>query len=207
MDTSHKKAGLSPGNALLKRSFDFVFSLLGITATWWLMVISWALATADTGQNGFFTQTRVGRNGKLFRVLKIRTMRDNATVNTTVTTSSDSRITYLGRLFRKTKIDELPQLLNVLLGHMSFVGPRPDVPGFADRLGPEDSTVLTIRPGITGPATLKYKNEEQMLSEQDDPETYNSDVIFPDKVRINKQYIENYSFRKDLIYIWKTVIG
>jgi lipopolysaccharide/colanic/teichoic acid biosynthesis glycosyltransferase len=106
---------------------------------------------------------------------------------------------------RKWKIDELPQLINVLLGRMSFVGPRPDVAGFADRLTGEDRMILSVRPGITGPATLKYHDEEKLLARQQDPEKYNRDVIWPDKVRINKRYILEYSFSKDMQYIWETV--
>jgi lipopolysaccharide/colanic/teichoic acid biosynthesis glycosyltransferase len=152
-------------------------------------------------------QDRVGRNGKTFKVIKVRTMRPVQGVETVVTTDQDPRITRLGRFWRKTKIDELPQLINVLKGDMSFVGPRPDVPGFADRLVGDKRLVLSIRPGITGPATLKYRDEEQILMGVEDPETYNREVIFPDKVRINLEYIREYSFWKDLKYIWVTVFG
>jgi lipopolysaccharide/colanic/teichoic acid biosynthesis glycosyltransferase len=123
----------------------------------------------------------------------------------TVTTASDQRVTRVGRMMRRAKIDELPQLYNVLLGQMSFVGPRPDVPGFADKLAGEDRVILTMRPGITGPATLKYRNEEEILASVDDPETYNRDVIFPDKVRLNRQYVQNWSFSQDIWFIWRTV--
>jgi lipopolysaccharide/colanic/teichoic acid biosynthesis glycosyltransferase len=198
---------LSPVQALGKRVFDFCVSLLGLGLTFWVILPAWLLATLDTRKNGFFTQDRVGRDGRIFRVIKIRTMRDVPGVKTTVTTEKDQRITSLGRFWRKTKIDELPQLINVLKGDMSFVGPRPDVPGFADRSVGEERLLLSIRPGITGPATLKYRNEEQILMEVDDPEKYNREVIFPDKVRINLKYIREYSFWKDLKYIWKTVFG
>lgn len=113
----------------------------------------------------------------------------------------------LGRLFRRLKIDELPQLWNVLVGDMSFVGPRPDVPGFADRLEGRERLLLSIRPGITGPATIKYRNEEEILERQSDPETYNREVIWPDKVRINLEYIANWRMADDLKYIWQTVVG
>ena len=126
---------------------------------------------------------------------------------TTVTTDNDPRITPLGKLFRKTKIDELPQLLNVLVGDMSLVGPRPDVPGFADKLEGEDRIILSVRPGITGPATLKYRNEEEILAAQEDPERYNLEVIYPDKIKINREYVEHYSFAKDLRYILHTLTG
>jgi lipopolysaccharide/colanic/teichoic acid biosynthesis glycosyltransferase len=165
------------------------------------------LARIDTKLSGFFTQTRVGKDGRLFRVIKIRTMRNVPGIGTSVTTSSDPRITRIGGLFRRTKIDELPQLINVFLGHMSFVGPRPDVPGFADRLKGDDRIVLSIRPGITGPATLKYRDEEALLYAQPNPEQYNAKVLFPDKVRINREYIQNYRFLSDLKYILQTVVG
>lgn len=202
-----KQAGLSLGDAFIKRSFDIGLSLLGLLATGWIIIIAWILSTLESRRNGFFTQHRVGRNGWIFRVIKIRTMRTKPGIDTTVTASGDPRITTLGRFFRKTKIDELPQLINVLLGQMSFVGPRPDVPGFADCLDGDDNIILSIRPGITGPATLKYRDEEQLLARQEDPDAYNRDVLFPDKVRVNKAYIENYSFSRDLYYIWKTIAG
>jgi lipopolysaccharide/colanic/teichoic acid biosynthesis glycosyltransferase len=202
-----KKIFLSPVQALGKRVFDFCVSLLGLGLTFWIILPAWLLATVDTRKNGFFMQDRVGRNGKTFKVIKVRTMRPVQGVETVVTTDQDPRITRLGRFWRKTKIDELPQLINVLKGDMSFVGPRPDVPGFADRLVGDKRLVLSIRPGITGPATLKYRDEEQILMGVEDPETYNREVIFPDKVRINLEYIREYSFWKDLKYIWVTVFG
>jgi lipopolysaccharide/colanic/teichoic acid biosynthesis glycosyltransferase len=134
-------------------------------------------------------------------------MRSARSGGTTVTTAADTRITPLGRIFRRWKLDELPQLFNVLTGQMSLVGPRPDVPGFADRLKGKDRLLLTVRPGITGPATLKYRREEQLLAAVPDPESYNRDVIFPDKVAINVNYVRTWSFRKDLGYIWETIAG
>lgn len=124
---------------------------------------------------------------------------------TTVTTANDPRVTRWGRFWRMTKIDELPQLINVLKGDMSLVGPRPDVPGFADHLEGDDRIVLSVRPGITGPATLKYRKEEEILAGVDNAEAYNREVIFPDKVRLNREYVQNWSFSKDLWYIWRTV--
>ncbi|WP_026279234.1 MULTISPECIES: sugar transferase [unclassified Thioalkalivibrio] len=198
-------SGLSLPEAALKRGFDVLGAAVGLALTFWLIALAWVLATIDTRQNGFFVQERVGRHGRVFRVVKIRTMRPSRVHTTTVTTGHDPRITPLGRFFRRTKIDELPQLINVLLGQMSFVGPRPDVPGFADALEGEDRLVVSVRPGITGPATLKYRDEESMLAAVEDPEAYNHEVIFPDKVRINREYVQNWSFRKDLGYIWRTV--
>ncbi|OOC47833.1 sugar transferase [Thioalkalivibrio versutus] len=199
------REGLSNGQAALKRGFDVFGAAVGLGLTFWLIALAWLAATVDTRANGFFTQQRVGRNGRVFRVIKIRTMRVGTGLDTTVTTGHDPRITPLGRLFRRAKIDELPQLINVLLGQMSFVGPRPDVPGYADALEGEDRVILTVRPGITGPATLKYRDEETLLAGVDDPECYNREVIFPDKVRINREYVQQWSLRKDLGYIWRTV--
>ena len=197
--------GLSTGQAVVKRSFDFVVALFGLLVTWWLIFLAWIAASIDTRSNGFFIQKRVGRNGTIFKVVKIKTMRPVDSFDTTVTRRGDPRITPLGVFFRRTKIDELPQLWNVLVGHMSFVGPRPDVPGFADALQGEERAMLSIRPGITGPATLKYRNEEELLATQDAPEAYNHDVIWPDKVQINLEYIRNWSLRRDIHYILATV--
>ncbi len=152
-------------------------------------------------------QRRVGRNAKIFNVIKIRTMKPVVNLNINVTTSDDIRITTLGKLLRKAKIDELPQLVNVLLGQMSFVGPRPDVPGFADKLEGEDRAILSVRPGITGPATLKYRDEEKLLASVNDPETYNNEVIYPDKVKINLAYIKNYSLSSDIKCILSTILN
>lgn len=199
--------GLTMMASFQKRSFDLLISFVGLLLLWWLILLSALLASFDTGMNGFFTQQRVGRYGKIFKVIKIRTMKVILDIDTTVTTTGDARITTLGKFFRKTKIDELPQLINVFLGQMSFVGPRPDVPGFADMLEGEDRLILSIRPGITGPATLQYHNEEDLLDTVDDPETYNREVLFPDKVRINLEYIKNYSLLSDIKYIVATVFG
>lgn len=205
---------LSSRQAIAKRLFDVVLSLIGLLLTGWVIVLAWILASLSTGANGMFSQWRVGLGGRLFRVYKIRTMRPQSIASeseqddeswSTVTTASDQRVTRVGRMMRRAKIDELPQLYNVLLGQMSFVGPRPDVPGFADKLVGEDRVILTMRPGITGPATLKYRNEEEILASVDDPETYNRDVIFPDKVRLNRQYVQNWSFSQDIWFIWRTV--
>lgn len=174
---------------------------------WWLILLAALLARIDTGENGFFTQRRVGRYGKIFKVIKIRTMRTVSDIDTSVTTSNDSRITTIGHFFRKTKIDELPQLINVFVGDMSFVGPRPDVPGFADKLTGDDRVVLSVRPGITGPATLQFRNEEMLLAEVENPEQYNNKIIYPEKVRLNKDYINNYSILKDIRYILATLLG
>lgn len=153
-----------------------------------------------------FTQKRVGRGGRLFTMYKFRSM----TVGhggSSVSVAGESRITPLGAKLRRYKLDELPELWNVLVGDMSFVGPRPDVPGYADNLTGDDREVLRLRPGITGPASLKYRNEEEMLVRYPDPQRYNDEVIFPDKVRINRYYLHHYSFVKDIQMILCTVFG
>lgn len=200
-----KSYQISVFNRILKRSFDIVFSLLGLLLTWWIILIAFFIAMIDTKSNGFFMQDRVGRHGKIFKVIKIKTMRSIKNYTSTVTTVNDVRITKSGKFFRKTKIDELPQLINVFLGQMSFVGPRPDVPGYADNLQGEDRMILEVRPGITGPATIKYRKEEEILARQSFPEKYNKEIIYPDKVRINKEYIQNYSLSKDIKCILQTI--
>lgn len=188
-----------------KRSFDIFFSFLGLVLFSPFILVGYLIAFLSTGKDGFFRQRRVGLNGKSFNVIKLRTMKDMPGIDTSVTTRKDPRITRGGALLRKFKIDEIPQLWNVLVGEMSFVGPRPDVPGFADKLKGENRVILSIRPGITGPATIKYKNEEKILSNQENPDKYNLEVIWPDKVKINREYVENYSFFKDIYYIFKTI--
>lgn len=196
--------GLSPAQQAVKRAFDVVVAALLLAATWWIIVLALVSASVDTRAAGLFQQTRVGKDGKLFNVYKVRTMRVTQEPGTSVTTRHDARITRLGALFRRLKIDELPQLWNVLVGDMSLVGPRPDVPGFADRLTGEDQLLLSVRPGITGPATLAYRDEEVLLAAQADPETYNREVIYPHKVKLNLEYIRNYNLLKDIHYLYKT---
>ena len=191
----------------VKRGFDIIMSLCGLIVTAPIILCAFIIASLETRSNGLFSQIRIGKQGKPFRIYKIKTMRQLAHINTSVTTSNDARITQSGVLFRKTKIDELPQLWNVLIGKMSFVGPRPDMPGYADKLQGSDRLMLSIRPGITGPASIKYKNEEALLAQQDDPQTYNDNVVWPDKVRINLDYIRHYRFSDDIKYILKTITG
>ena len=191
----------------LKRGFDIIISIIALLLTCWIILIVCIIVTIYSRQNGIFTQNRVGRNGRMFKLLKIRTMRNVPNINTNVTTGDDPRITSFGRLLRKTKIDELPQLLNVLLGDMSLVGPRPDVSGFADQLIGEDRIILSLRPGITGPATLYYRNEEEILMKQKDPEHYSREVIWPNKIRMNLNYIRQWSFLGDIRYILQTMRG
>lgn len=196
---------MSPAQRFTKRAFDLALALPGLVVSAPVIAIAAMLARRDTGASGIFRQQRIGRHGRSFTVYKIRTMR--AVEGTSVTTVGDARITPLGAKLRRWKIDELPQLWNVVKGDMSFVGPRPDVAGFADVLTGEDRVVLELRPGITGPATLKYRNEEQLLASAQDPEAYNREVIWPDKVAINREYLANYSLARDIAMIWQTVAG
>lgn len=205
MAMNNARQGLSFVDSLIKRTFDIFFSALGLCLFWWLIIVAAFLARMNTGENGFFLQERVGQFGKIFSIIKIRTMILADDKKSTVTTSEDSRVTSLGKFFRKTKIDELPQLINVLFGQMSFVGPRPDVPGFADVLERDDRIILCLKPGITGPATLAYRNEEELLASVDNPEEYNRKVIFPNKVRLNKEYLLHYTLLKDVEYIIRTL--
>lgn len=196
---------MSPTQAALKRTIDVGVAAMGLFCLSPLIVVAIILARRDTGASGLFRQRRIGRDGEPFTVLKIRTMR--AVAGTTVTSGNDARITPLGAQLRRWKIDELPQLWNVLKGEMSLVGPRPDVPGYADRLTGEDRVVLKLRPGITGPATLKYRMEEALLAAQADPQKYNDEVIWPDKVTINRSYYLDYKLRDDFRYLWRTFAG
>jgi lipopolysaccharide/colanic/teichoic acid biosynthesis glycosyltransferase len=199
--------GLTRRDAFVKRVFDVFAAGAGLLAFGWLILIGAAVSALAHGGSGFFVQRRVGRHGRTFPLVKLMTMRRVSGPVTSVTTRGDPRITATGRVLRRTKIDELPQLLNVLAGHMSMVGPRPDVPGFADQLQGPARIVLSVRPGITGPATLAYRDEEVLLAAQNDPERYNREVVYPDKVRINREYIEAYRFWRDLAYLWRTVAG
>ena len=167
-------------------------------------MLAWIIARIDTGQSGFFTQDRIGRHGRPFRIRKIRTMKPVAGFITTVTTDKDPRITRIGRVLRRMKIDELPQLYNVLIGDMSIVGPRPEVRSYVDLLSDDDRVILTVRPGITGPASLKYRDEAALLARVADPEQYNREVLYPDKIRINRAYVQNLSLIADAGYVWQT---
>ena len=191
---------------LIKRIFDLIFSIIGLFFLSCLIFLAWFLASIDTRSNGFFFQQRVGKDGKLFKIIKIKTMIPSDQVST-ITTSKDTRITRLGSFWRKTKIDELPQLINVLLGQMSFVGPRPDVPGYADRLNGKAKIILSVRPGITGPGSLAFRNEEEILACQENPKQYNDEIIYPEKIRLNIEYIENWSLFQDVKYIYQTIFG
>ncbi len=191
---------------VVKWLFDRLFSLLGILLLLPLGIIISIFIKCKDGGDVFFSQERVGRNGKIFKIRKFRTMTMDSS-GSSVTVAGDSRITPWGAVLRKYKLDELPQLWNVLIGEMSFVGPRPDVPGYADKLQGEERDILRMRPGITGPATLKYRNEDELLANVDNPERFNDEVIYPDKVRINLNYYRYYSLKTDLYIIFATLLG
>lgn len=192
---------------LNKFLFDRVVSFFGLLFLWPMLAIVWCLIRIKMpGGPAFFIQKRVGQHGKLFTMFKFRSM-TVAHGGSSISVAGESRITPLGARLRKYKLDELPELWNVLIGDMSFVGPRPDVPGYADKLQGGDREVLKLKPGITGLASLKYRNEEELLAKQPDPKRYNDEVIFPDKVRINRAYIQHWSFWLDIKIILYTILG
>ena len=190
----------------LKRLFDILASFFGLIILWPVLLVVAILIKIKKPGPVFFTQKRVGQHGKLFTLVKFRTMSDNHGGNT-ISVKGESRITPLGAILRNYKLDELPELWNVLKGEMSFVGPRPDVPGYADKLVGDDRNVLLLKPGITGPASMKYANEEEILAQQTNPVKYNDEVIYPDKVRINLEYLKHQNFWLDLKIIVYTVLG
>lgn len=206
---------------ILKYLFDRLVALVGLLFLWPVLVVVAVLVKVKMpGGPVFFVQERVGKDGRIFKCHKFRTMRMNHN-GSSVSVAGDSRITPLGAVLRHYKLDELPELWDVLVGNMSFVGPRPDVPGYADKLVGADRDVLKLRPGITGPATLKYRLEDEMISEyvasrqasgdtrpmQEIATEYNDTVIYPDKVRLNCYYYRHYNFLKDIEMIFATVLG
>lgn len=191
---------------MTKWIFDRLAALLGLAMLWWLLALVAVAIRVRMPGPVLFRQKRVGRGGRLFTMVKFRTM----TVNhggSSVSVAGESRITPLGAWLRRWKLDELPELWNVLRGDMSLVGPRPDVPGYADMLEGSDRDMLRLRPGITGPASLKYRNEEEMLAAVADPQRYNDEVIFPDKVRLNLIYLHEHTLMGDLRLIVATLTG
>lgn len=189
----------------MKFLFDRLVSFVGlICLSPVLLVVAILIKIKMPGGPAFFTQKRVGRNGKLFTMYKFRSMTVSHS-GSSISVAGESRITPLGAVLRKYKLDELPELWNVFVGDMSFVGPRPDVPGYADKLQGEDRLILKLRPGITGPASLKYANEEEILAQVANPQQYNDEVIFPDKVKINLNYYYNHTFIGDIKLIFQTV--
>ena len=203
-----------------KPIFDRTIALIGLLVIWPFLLVIALLVKVKIGSPIFFVQNRIGKDGKPFRMHKFHTMREDDNMSP-VTMAGESRITPLGAKLRKYKLDELPELWDVLIGKMSFVGPRPDVPGYADQLQGDDRDMLRLRPGITGPASLKYRDEENLIAEyvkqaktQGDPRSeqdialwYNDNILWPDKVRINCYYYRHYSFMKDIQMIFCTVLG
>lgn len=205
----------------LKYLFDRLVSLIGLVCfSPIFLVVAILIKVKMPGGPVLFVQDRVGKDGKLFHCHKFRTMQVHHN-GATVSVAGDSRITPLGAKLRHYKLDELPGLWDVLIGNMSFVGPRPDVPGYADQLQGDDRDVLKVRPGITGPATLKYRREDEMIADyvaqrqaqgdnrpmQEIATEYNDQVIYPDKVRLNCYYYRHYSFVRDIHMILATVLG
>lgn len=190
----------------IKFIFDRVMALIGLLFLWPVLLVVAILIKIKMPGDVLFVQERVGKDGKLFRCHKFRSMTTDHH-GSSVSVAGEARITPLGARLRKYKLDELPELWDVFIGNMSFVGPRPDVPGYADKLQGADRIILSLRPGITGPATLKYRNEEVLLATVENPQQYNDEVIYPDKVRLNRYYAEHYSFLKDIQMIVCTVLG
>jgi lipopolysaccharide/colanic/teichoic acid biosynthesis glycosyltransferase len=183
---------------LLKRFFDFFFALLFLILFSWLILLLCIIAFLDTKENGFFIQERIGQFGTKFDIYKIRTMR-------LPKESTRLYVSKTGKFIRKHKFDELPQLINILKGEMSFVGPRPDITGYYDLLDGENVKVLNLKPGLTCAASLKYFNEDELLEKHINPLEYNDKIIFPDKVKMNLDYYYRRSFWKDIVIIWKTL--
>ncbi|AUC74753.1 sugar transferase [Olleya sp. Bg11-27] len=177
-----------------KRFNDFLFAIILLVLFSWFILILIIIASLDTRSLGIFTQSRIGYLKKPFIIYKIKTFQDNHTISK------------IGAFLRQYKLDESPQLFNVLIGHMSFVGPRPDISGFADTLKSEESIILTVKPGVTGPATLYFRKEEKLLAKQNNPEDYNTSVIWPKKVELNIKYVKELSFKKDIYYLVKTFL-
>ncbi|MFA5620089.1 MAG: sugar transferase [Weeksellaceae bacterium] len=188
---------------ILKTFFDYLLALLLLPVLLPVILILIIVETIDTGEFGLYIQKRIGKGGKPFSIYKVRTMKGEN--ESAITTPKTHNITRIGSLIRRTKLDETPQIFNILLGQMSFVGPRPDVPGYADLLEGEDRIILTVKPGITGPAQLAFRNEEDLLENQDNPLKFNDEVLWPEKVIINKNYVRDLNFKKDLYYLWKTI--
>ena len=187
----------------VKRYFDFLLALVLFVLLSPILILLVFITTIDTKQWGVFSQLRVGQEGKLFRIYKLRTLKNEKHYLGHL----DKSATTIGKYLRRSKLDELPQLYNVLIGDMSFVGPRPDLQGFADVLEGEDRIILIVKPGVTGSATLKYKDEERVLERQKDPDHYNRTIIWVDKVKINKKYVQNYSLYLDLRLILKSTLN
>jgi len=189
----------------MKRLFDITASLIGLIVLFPAFIVVSVLVKTSSAGSVFFVQKRIGKNGKVFQMIKFRSMAVIQSSDSTISVKGDLRITKFGSFLRKYKIDELPELFNVLRGDMSIVGPRPDVSGYADKLEGENVLILELRPGITGPASLKYANEEDILALQEDPIKYNDEVIYPDKVELNLDYYYNNNLWIDIKIIFATI--
>lgn len=191
---------------LIKRIFDLLASFFGLIVLSPLLIFIALIIGIKMGRFILFRQKRIGQYGKEFVLVKFRTMNLQHN-NNSITVNGENRITPLGAKLRKYKLDELPELWNVLKGEMSFVGPRPDVPGYSDKLKGDNAKILNLKPGITGPASIKYKNEEEILAQHENYQKYNDTVIFPNKTRININYISNRTFWGDIKIILYTIFG
>ena len=189
----------------MKRLFDFFASLVGLIVLFPILIFLSFLIKIYSNGPVFFVQKRIGKNGEIFKMIKFRSMKVIQSSDCSISIKGDIRITKIGVFLRKFKLDELPELWNVLKGDMSFVGPRPDVCGYADNLVGEDRKILELRPGITGLASLKYYNEEDILEKQDNPVKFNDEVIYPDKVRLNLDYYHNNNIWVDIKIIFATI--
>ena len=190
----------------MKRVFDVFSSCIGLFLFSPIFILLAIWIKYDSKGNVFYRQSRVGKDNRDFKIFKFRSMIQDSDKKGLITIGGrDPRVTDSGYYIRKYKLDELPQLFNILKGEMSFVGPRPDVAGYADKLIGEDRLMLKVKPGITGPAQLKYRKEEEILSNVNDPIKYNDEILWPDKVKINVEYVKNWSFKQDLIYMFQTI--
>lgn len=205
LEAQFRTRGLSPLKGAVKRGFDLILAILMLPVILPVSLLLILLAKIFNGR-GLFVQNRVGRYGELFKLYKVCSMKQIEGYTTTVTTDKDPRITKFGRIIRKTKLDEFPQIINVLKGDMSFVGPRPDVPEAYQDLQAEDAVLLCVRPGITGVASMAFQDEEGLLASVDNPEEYNRNVIFPAKVKLNKDYVKQQSIVLDFKIMVQTVI-
>lgn len=198
---------------LIKRTFDLILSFFGLIFLCIPILILILITSITFREFGLYRQRRVGKNAQLFIIFKIKTIKNlNISKDSDlsqldkygITLEGDKRISFFGKFLRRYKLDELPQMYNVLIGNMSLVGPRPDIIGYADTLKGKDRIILTVKPGITGPATLAFRDEESLLAKHPDPLKYNNEVIWPEKIKLNIDYIKNWTFKKDLYYIFQT---
>ena len=191
---------------IIKYIFDRILSLILLVILSPAVLVIYILHKIKMPKGRFlYRQVRIGKDGKPFRIFKIRTLKDDSEALGTVTIADDERILPFGKWLRESKVDTFLELINILIGDMSFVGPRPDVPGYADKLQGDDRVILKMRPGLTGPASIKYRHEDRVLAQKDNPLKYNDEVIWPDKVKINKEYYKNWSVWLDISILWKTI--